>query len=125
MAGREVETSQARDAAQAGNAEASICTETLARLYLQQGFVERALAIYRRLAQEQPDNPQFHERLHTLEQQLTLGTLGPDSVVPRSAPDPAMDTTSRASRHQRDAVVAQLERWLHYLQRQRQPQEGP
>jgi tetratricopeptide (TPR) repeat protein len=119
MAGSEVETSQAPDA------EAGICTETLARLYLQQGFVERALAIYRRLAQEQPDNPQFHERLHTLEQQLTLGTLGPDTVVPRTAPDLAMDTTSRALRRQREAVIAQLERWLHYLQRQRQRQDGP
>ena len=119
MAGGEVETSQAPDA------EAGIYTETLARLYLQQGFVERALAIYRRLAQEQPENPQFHERLHTLERQLTLGTLGPDTVVPHTTPDLAMDTTSRALRHQREAVITQLERWLHYLQRQRQRQECP
>jgi hypothetical protein len=117
MAGREVETPQARDV------EAGIYTETLARLYLQQGFVERALAIYRRLAQEQPDNHQFHEHLCTLEQQLALGALGQDTVVQRTAPDPAMDTPGRALHHQREAVVAQLERWLYYLQRQRQPQE--
>jgi len=119
MAGSEVETPQAREA------KAGICTETLARLYLQQGFIDRALAIYRRLAQEQPDNPQFHERLHTLEQQLTLGTAEPDTMVPRTTPDLTLNTTNRAPRHRRDAVVVQLERWLHCLQRQRQPQEGP
>jgi hypothetical protein len=42
-------------------AVAGIYTETLARLYLKQGFGERALAIYRRLAQEQPDNHQLHD----------------------------------------------------------------
>jgi hypothetical protein len=115
MAGSGSEALQSRDA------EAGICTETLARLYLQQGFVGRALAIYRRLAQEQPDNHQLHERLRTLEQQLALGALGQDAVVPRTGPDMAVDTTSMASHHQGDAVVAQLERWLHYLQRQRQP----
>ena len=42
-------------ASQPCDAEAGIYTETLARLYLKQGFVERALAIYRRLVQEQPE----------------------------------------------------------------------
>ena len=53
--------------------EAGIYTETLARLYLKQGFVERALAIYRRLAQEQPDNARLHERLHTWSRRLRAG----------------------------------------------------
>ena len=106
-------------------AEAGICTETLARLYLQQGFVARALALYRRLAQEQPENHQLHERLHTLEQQIALGALGQDAVAQRTAPDPAMDTAGRTSHRQSDAVVARLEHWLHYLQRQRQSHERP
>jgi hypothetical protein len=110
MTEREIAALQARDAG------AGICTATLARLYLQQGFVARALAIYRRLAQEQPDNHQLHERLRTLEQQLALGALGPDAVVPRTSPDPAVDTTSMAPHDQGDAVIAQLERWLRYLQ---------
>ena len=119
MAGREVEAPQTRDA------EAGICTETLARLYLKQGFVERALAIYRRLAQEQPGNQQLHERLRTVEQQLALGALGQDTVGQRTPPDLAVDTTSRAPHPQRDEVVAQLERWLHSLQRRRQHPERP
>ena len=106
------------EASQPPDSEASIYTETLARLYLKQGFVERALAIYRRLAQEQPGNHQLHERLHTLEQELTLGVLGPDTVVQRAVPDAAVDLATRVTRRQEHHVVVQLERWLHYLQRQ-------
>ena len=119
MARNEVEALQARDA------EVGICTETLARMYLQQGFVERALAIYHRLAQEQPDNYPLHEHLRTLQQQLALGAPGQDAVVQRTIPDLAAETTHMAAHHQGADVVAQLERWLHYLQRQRQPQELP
>lgn len=119
MAGREAEMPQG------GESEAGIYTETLARLYLQQGLVARALAIYRRLAQEQPDNPQLHECLHTLEQQLALGALGQDTVVQRTIPDLVVETTSMALRQQGEYVVAQLERWLHSLQQQRQHQEHP
>ena len=112
MAEVEGEASQPRDS------EASMYTETLARLYLKQGFVERALAIYRRLAQEQPGNHQLHERLRTLEQELALGGLGRDTVVQRAVPDAAVDTATRATRRQEHHVVVQLERWLYYLQRQ-------
>jgi hypothetical protein len=119
MARSEVEALQARDA------EVGICTETLARLYLQQGFVERALAIYHRLAQEQPDNQTLMERLRTLQQQLALGALGQDAVVQDTIPELAVETTHMAAQHQGADVVAQLERWLHTLQRQRQPQEQP
>ena len=112
MAEAESNASQPRDS------EAGIYTETLARLYLKQGFVERALPIYRRLAQEQPGNHQLHERLRTLEQELALGVLGQDTVLPRAVPDAAVDMATRATRRQEHQVVVQLERWLHYLQRQ-------
>ena len=117
MAGSEVE------APQSGDAEGGICTETLARLYLQQGFVARALAIYRRLVQEQPENHQLHERLRTLQRQLALGALGQDAVVQRTIPDLAVGTTSMALPHWGESVVAQLECWLRSLRRQRQHQE--
>ena len=119
MAGREAEAPQVRDA------EAGICTETLARLYLQQGFVERALLIYRRLAQEQPDNQPLHARLQAVEQQFVLETSGQEAVVQHTIPTPAAETASMAPQPHREAVVAQLERWLHCLQRQRQPAECP
>jgi hypothetical protein len=111
------------DASQLRDAEDGIYTETLARLYLKQGFVERALAIYHRLAQEQPENHQLHERLYTLEQELVLGALGQDTVVRPAVPEAAVERATRTARRQGYQVVVQLERWLHYLQRQRQQRE--
>jgi len=111
------------DASQLRDAEDGIYTETLARLYLKQGFAERALAIYRRLAQEQPGNHQLHERLSTLEQELALGALGQDAAVQRAVPEATVEMATRTARRQEHQVVVQLQRWLHYLQQQRQPRE--
>lgn len=111
------------DASQLRDVEAGIYTETLARLYLKQGFVERALAIYRRLAQEQPGNHPLHARLCTLEQELALGALGPDHVGQRTIPEVAGEMATRTARRQVHPAVVQLERWLHYLQQQRQQRE--
>src|SRR5438876_10127906 len=99
------------DASQLGDSEDGIYTETLARLYLKQGFVERALAIYRRLAQEQPGNHQLCERLCTLEQELALGMLGQDPVVQRAVPEAGAELATRTIRGQAHRVVIQLERW--------------
>lgn len=112
-------------ASQPPDSEAGIYTATLARLYLKQGFVERALAIYRRLAQEQPGNHQLHERLCTLEQELALGVLGQDTVVQRVVPEAAADIATSVTRRQEHHVVVQLERWLSSLQHQRRQRERP
>ena len=119
MAEAEAYASQSHDAA------AGIYTETLARLYLKQGFGERALAIYRRLAQEQPDNHQLHERLRTLEQELACGGGGSDPGVPGAVPDGAGESATPVTRLQAHQITAQLELWLRYLQRQRVQRERP
>jgi hypothetical protein len=111
MAETEAYASQPRDAA------AGIYTETLARLYLKQGFGERALAIYRRLAREQPDNHQLHERLRTLEQELACGEDGSDPVVQCAVPDRAGERAPQVRRRQEHRIAAQLGLWLRYLQR--------
>ena len=112
-------------ASQPCDAAAGIYTETLARLYLKQGFGERALAIYRRLAQEQPGNHQLHERLRTLEQELAGAGGVPASVVQYTAPDGAGETATSGTRRQEHQIIAQLELWLRYLQRQRLQRERP
>ena len=117
MAEAEAYASQPHDAA------AGIYTETLARLYLKQGFGERALAIYRRLAQEQPGNHQLHERLHTIEQELAYGGGGSDPVVQCAAPDEAGETATPMTHRQEHQIIAQLELWLRYLQRHRLQRE--
>ena len=117
MAEAEVYASQPRDTA------AGIYTETLARLYLKQGFGGHALAIYRRLAQEQPDNHQLHERLRTLEQELACGEGGSDPAVHCAVSDGAGERATQMTRRQERQVAAQLGLWLRYLQRQRLQRE--
>ncbi|MGE3538248.1 MAG: hypothetical protein AB7N91_12560 [Candidatus Tectimicrobiota bacterium] len=94
--------------------ETGIYTETLARLYLRQGFPDRAVIIYRHLAQEQPGNHALQKQLQALEQQLQQGGLELPAISPQD-PGPL---PSRAPLQPSQAVITQLERWLHYLQRQ-------
>jgi lipopolysaccharide biosynthesis regulator YciM len=107
-----------------GDSEAGIYTETLARLYLKQGFVDRALAIYRHLVQEQPDNHPLQMRLQALEQQVALAAVEQDTALSPPARRAIDQTSPMATRSQAHGLVVQLERWLHYLQRQRQPHAG-
>jgi hypothetical protein len=113
MAESEAHASQPRDAT------AGIYTETLARLYLKQGFIERALAIYRRLAQEQPGNHQLHERLHTIEQELAYGGGESDPVVQCAAPDGVGERATPVTPRQEHQIIVYLELLLRYLQRHR------
>ena len=117
MAEAEVAASESPDAV------AGIYTETLARLYLKQGFGERALAIYRRLVQEQPGNHQLHERLRTLEQELAYGGSEPDPAVQCAILDSTDESATPVTPRLEHRIAAQLERWLRYLQRQRLQQE--
>lgn len=101
-----------------------IYTETLARLYLKQGFPDRAVAIYRRLVAEQPENPGLMARLRDVERQIALGLLGQEpAAVSRGAPpaSPVPPPTARTDslRPVQTPVIAQLERWLQYLRTQR------
>src|SRR5262252_2706123 len=94
-------------ASQPHDATAGIYTETLARLYLKQGFIERALAIYRRLAQEQPGNHQLHERLHAIEQELAYAGGESDPAVRRAAPDGAGERATLVKRRHEYRIIAQ------------------
>ena len=47
-------------------AASAFATETMAELYLQQGFPDRALAIYRELAGRDPENSSLQERIAEL-----------------------------------------------------------
>ena len=119
MAEAETHASQPQDAV------AGIYTETLARLYLKQGFGERALAIYRHLAQEQPGNHQLQERLRTLEQELTCGRDGPAPVAQHAVHGGTGERATPVRRRQEHQIAAQLEQWLRYLQRRRLQRERP
>ncbi len=99
--------------------EAGIYTETLARLYLRQGFLERAVSIYRHLVQEQPENQHLQAQLNALEQQLQHGDMESEALEVPSAPQVEVPAPPRRKVHPEHTVLAQLERWLRYLQQQR------
>jgi tetratricopeptide (TPR) repeat protein len=79
-------------------------TETMAELYLQQGFRDEALKVYRQLAEQNPDDASLRERIAALEgggrasmsfeklateePELAAGTA---SIVPMSEPAPSID----------------------------------
>jgi hypothetical protein len=106
-----------------GLATVGMYTETLARLYVRQGFVQEALHIYRRLAQERPQEGHLHEQIKALEQQLANGPPVPDRASPAGAcAAVAGGTPGPATRH-RQRVIEELQRWLRHLQRQRAEQQ--
>jgi hypothetical protein len=95
---------------------AEIYTETLARLYLLQGFAEKALRIYRHLVQAHPENLALHEQLKRLEQQVA--GQGQEQVSSSPVLTVAQVMTSSPS-FRIQWVLRHLEHWLYHLQRQR------
>jgi hypothetical protein len=85
-------------------------TETLARLYMQQGYGTKALAIYRHLIDLQPDNAGLRAKAAALERHLAASGSG--EVEDAAAGSGKGIGVCR--------VIARLEGWLVQLRRQRQ-----
>jgi hypothetical protein len=98
------------------SAPLGVYTETLARLYWRQGYLDEALRIYRHLAEEHPDNPHLQDQVRALNQQREIP---PDvsPAEPAAVRSSARLTATEARQAQR--VRVQLERWLNCLQQQR------
>lgn len=58
----------------------SLNTLTLARLYEQQGYPEKAVEVYQRLLIRNPDDPQVLERIQALRYQMERGAVEPELV---------------------------------------------
>jgi len=106
-------------------------TETLARLYMRQGHVDKALQIYRHLAAQQPSDSGLKEQIYALEHQLTVANeMGSetdiqalpipidwpsssdgDAYVPLSPAPPSREIA------QTRQVIAYLEQWLQIARR--------
>lgn len=109
-------------------------TETLARLYMRQGHVDRALRIYRHLAAQQPGDVDLKNQIRALEHQLASAPETGDDTAERAWPVPvdwhppqgsgpyAPLPGAQALWHgeQTQHVIVHLERWLRVL-RQRMP----
>lgn len=118
-----------RDTASEDMVPVGMYTETLARLYMRQGHVDKALRIYRHLAVQQPSDLDLQDQIHALEHQLTIATqMGAEAPVQAlpipedwpSSPESASYVPLAASQPSRDVeqtrqVIAHLERWLRVL----------
>lgn len=73
--------------------EPEIATTTLAEIYVQQGLIDRALAIYRRLALRSPGDDRVAARVLELEQEIEQRRAAaagpPESPAPAAPPEAA------------------------------------
>ncbi len=118
-----------RDTASEDMVPVRMYTETLARLYMRQGHVDKALRIYRHLAAQQPSDTTLQDQIHALEHQLTMATeMGADTPM-QALPIPVDWPPSQEANasvplpvsppsrdiEQAQYVIAHLERWLRAL----------
>ncbi|MGQ4809714.1 hypothetical protein NKDENANG_03139 [Candidatus Entotheonellaceae bacterium PAL068K] len=100
-----------------GSEPVGLYSETLARLYLRQGFGAKALSIYRHLARRQPENRRLWDQIEALEGHLAAAVLG-EAEAQQGLPP--LETEAKVSQNRlarTQQVIGQLERWLAYLRR--------
>lgn len=85
---RPPETAEPEPPAQAEAPVEAFVTETMAELYLQQGHVDSALEIYRRLVELRPDESPLQERLRALEDYGNAPAAEPVADTYAMAPAP-------------------------------------
>lgn len=77
---------------------APIVTRTLAELYLQQGYIEPALEIYRQLAEREPADAELQARIGELSTEVVLGAPTPaEAAAPEAAASEPVRTQVSAS----------------------------
>ena len=89
-----------------------INTETLAELYVRQGFIERAMDVYRCILSHEPENRDIQRRLRELEPMVLKKERVEAPVPPPSAP---LLSTPPAAQDPA-GTVKRLERWLKAIQ---------
>ncbi|MGH7543293.1 MAG: tetratricopeptide repeat protein [Gemmatimonadota bacterium] len=93
-----------------------LATSTLAEIYAQQGLLERARAIYERIAQRTPDDPRVAERLDALSRAIRdrSGAAPPAGPAVEARREPAVeDDTGGDPRASGDPAPDEVfEAWL-------------
>jgi tetratricopeptide (TPR) repeat protein len=93
----------------------SMSTHTLAELYVRQGFIDRAIDVYRRLLHNDPTDPTANRRLAELAGRLPGGSGAPAAAA--DAPASAVSVQAGAGLPGAQAgAVERLERWLKSIQ---------
>ena len=99
-----------------------IATATLADIYIQQGFFERALKVFSGLLEEDPGNKEIRRRYDELLQQVhTSATTGSPEVVSAAPSEvvPAGKIDILPAEVGKDALVALYGRWLAVINRRK------
>lgn len=96
-------------------------TETLARLYSRQGYAEEALRIYRHLSAEHPDDAHLQDQIRVLTEQVASMSEPPPLRSRGGGGRAVVSPESAVGEAVLDPVIAELERWLAYLQRRHLP----
>lgn len=102
-------------------------TRTMAELYVRQGFPDRAVRIYRRLAERFPEDGELRDRLAELEAGGAAGAPPPaaEAVTADARPRRAGGGTAAATEEERDADLEDLARHMAAGPLQAEPPEGP
>jgi hypothetical protein len=99
-----------------------IATATLADIYIQQGFSDRALKVFSDLLVEDPGNTEIRRRYDALLQQIngSIMTNSPEAVtVAPIESEPTRKTVVFSDGTGKDALVALYSRWLDAINRRR------
>lgn len=101
-----------------------LSTMTLAELYEQQGFTEKALGIYRAIMSDDPTNSEVRLRIARLEHEETSEVTAPsvmpvveDAAFNMDFQEPTPVATALPAQGSADNTVAILEEWLENVRR--------
>lgn len=86
-----------------------LATSTLAEIYAQQGLLERARAIYERIAQRAPDDPHVAERIDALSRAIRDRSGAAKVAAVGIVEDPPADVPQEQAERAPDEV---FEAWL-------------
>jgi tetratricopeptide (TPR) repeat protein len=115
-----------RPLAAAGHPHADpISTPTIAEIYIRQGFLGRAMKVYRDLLQADPHNDEIRQKLVELKQRIEAQRSAPAAAatttveVPAPAEEAAGAFEAAAREGESAQQVAVLTRWLDSISRRR------
>jgi tetratricopeptide (TPR) repeat protein len=95
-----------------------LLSPTLAELYLNQGFPDKAIEVYRRLLEREPGNERARTRLGELERAPAAATPAPvEAPPPAAAPRGEADAAREARRKALERTIDRLESLRAALQR--------
>jgi hypothetical protein len=105
-------------------------TETLANLYVSQGFYDKAAGVYRRMMQDRPDDAGLRQKLEEILSLQKMESAQPSpAVAPPTAPEPSVPTApppapaetspEDTAAVEENPVIAELQRFLAELKEKR------